>query len=900
MQRHRSILLSTLVLLVCNVLQAQLPQASEADTIYAPKIDYAHPVTKTIAGVTISGAHGYDEQVLLGYTGLKVGDKIEIPGSITTAVVQQFTRNGTFANAHVLATKYVGDQVWLEVRLEQYPRIASVSFHNIKKSEQEDLQAKTGLRESMQLSPNVLNRTEQLIHKYYNEKGYSEMEVTFDQAPDLSREGYVKLTISVDKKYKTKVANIYFSGNEALSNTDLRKAMKKTNETFRLNRGNLWNSLLELFQSKKFIQETYQEDLRNIIDAYHKAGYRDAEILSDSIARNPENDKQIDIFIKLSEGDKYYIKDINFIGNTKYPTPLLEAMLGIQKGDVYDQDRLSKRLYMEDDAVSNLYYNNGYIFSSIDPVETFVEGDSVALDLRIIEGPQATIDKVIIRGNHDIYEEVIRRELFTKPGKLFSKEDMMNSWTTLNQLGHFNPEKSFPTPIPNAQDGTVNIEYPLERRNNDKFELSFGWSQAGLIGRAGINFSNFSIYNLFHPKAYKGIIPQGDGQSLALNAMSNGRYYHSFSLQFSDPWFGGKRPNYFTASLYYSMQTAIDTRYYNNRSRGLGNYPNYYGGYGYGGYGYGGYGNYGYDGGYSQSLMENSYNPNQSMHIFGASVGFGKRLNWPDNWFNLNATLNYSHYYLRDWVYETFQGFHNGHANDISLSIALSRNSIDNPIYTRRGSSFTLSVNATPPYSLWDGIDYSNPNLKSSYRYRFVEYHKWKFSGKVFTPLMNPSTVKYTPVLMSRIDAGFIGHYTPFKRSPFGTYYMGGDNMSGYVGNFLNETIPLRGYSNGSIAGGNYGYAYAYMRMMAELRVPVLFEGQYNVWAIAFLEAGNAWQELSRFNAFNLKRSAGVGFRITLPFLGILGLDWGYGFDKPDGSSQRGGSNIHIVLGQEF
>jgi len=419
------------------------------------------------------------------------------------------------------------------------------------------------------------------------------MEVTFDQEPDLSREGYVKLTISVDKKYKTKVANIYFSGNEALSNTDLRKAMKKTNETFRLNRGNLWNSLLELFQSKKFIQETYQEDLRNIIDAYHKAGYRDAEILSDSIARNPENDKQIDIFIKLSEGDKYYIKDINFIGNTKYPTPLLEAMLGIQKGDVYDQDRLSKRLYMEDDAVSNLYYNNGYIFSSIDPVETFVEGDSVALDLRIIEGPQATIDKVIIRGNHDIYEEVIRRELFTKPGKLFSKEDMMNSWTTLNQLGHFNPEKSFPTPIPNAQDGTVNIEYPLERRNNDKFELSFGWSQAGLIGRAGINFSNFSIYNLFHPKAYKGIIPQGDGQSLALNAMSNGRYYHSFSLQFSDPWFGGKRPNYFTASLYYSMQTAIDTRYYNNRSRGLGNYPNYYGGYGYGGYGYGGYGNYG-------------------------------------------------------------------------------------------------------------------------------------------------------------------------------------------------------------------------------------------------------------------------------------------------------------------
>ncbi|WP_299281437.1 POTRA domain-containing protein [uncultured Porphyromonas sp.] len=900
MQRYYNILFALIALLTVTSVSAQVA-TTPADTVYAPAIDYARPVTKTIAGVTITGTQGYDQEVLLGYTGLKVGERIEIPGAATTAVVQQFTRNGTFANARVLVTKYVGDKVWLEVQLEQHPRIASVTFHNIKKSEREDLETKTGLRESMQLSPNVLDRTEQLIQKYYNEKGYSDMEVTFDQQPDLSREGYVKLGITVDKKYKTKIANIYFSGNKALSDTDLRKAMKKTNETFRLNRGNLWNSFLELFQSKKFIQDVYREDLHNILEAYHKAGYRDAEILSDSIARNPKNDKQIDIFITLSEGHRYYIKDINFVGNTKFPTPLLEAMLGMQHGDVYDQDRLTKRLYVEDDAVANLYYNNGYIFSGIDPVETYVEGDSVSLDLRIVEGPQATIDKVIIRGNHDIYEEVVRRELFTKPGKLFSKEDMMNSWMTLNQLGHFDPEKSFPTPIPNPQEGTVDIEYSLQRRNNDKFELSFGWSQAGVIGRAGINFTNFSIYNLFHPKAYRGLIPQGDGQTLSLNAMSNGRYYHSFSLQFSDPWFGGKRPNFFTASLFYSMQTAIDTRYYNNRTQGMGYYPGYYGGYGgYGGYGYGGYGGYGYDGGYRQSLMENSYNPNQSMHIFGATVGFGKRLNWPDNWFNVNATLNYTHYYLRDWVYETFQGFHNGHANDISLTLALSRNSIDNPIYTRRGSSFTLSVSATPPYSLWDGIDYSNINLKSEDRYRFVEYHKWKFSGKVFTPLMNPVTVKYTPVLMTRLDAGFIGHYTPFKRSPFGTYYMGGDNMSGYVGNFLNETIPLRGYSNGSIAGGNYDYAYAYMRMMAELRVPILFEGQYNVWAVAFLEAGNAWRDISSFNAFNLKRSAGVGFRITLPFLGMLGLDWGYGFDKPDGSSQRGGSNIHIVMGQEF
>lgn len=902
-QSIRLTLLTILLVLTASIstTAAQSP-VSANDTIYAPKIDYAHPVSKVIAGITITGGEGYDEQVLLGISGLRVGDQIEIPGVSTIGVIQQFMRNGLFANTQVLATKYVGDRAWLEIRLEQHPRISSITFHNIKKSEQEELETKTALRQGVQFTPNVQDRTRQLIKKYYDEKGYSEMEVQFAQKPDNARPGYVILDINVDKKNKTKISNIYIEGNKALSDATLKDAMKKTNETFRLGRGNLWTSLKELFLSKKFIEDDYREDLNNLVNRYHKAGYRDAEISLDSVAKDPKNPNNVEIFIKVNEGSKYYIKDIRFVGNTKYQTDLLEAMLGIRPGDVYDQDRLNNRLYVDDDAVANLYYNNGYIFSGIDPVETYVSGDSVSLDLRITEGPQATINKITIRGNNDIYEEVVRREIYTKPGRLFSKEDMMNSWMALNQLGHFDPEKSMPTPLPNPEDGTVDIDYPLARRNNDKFELSFGWSQSGVIGRAGINFTNFSIYNLFHPSAYRGIIPQGDAQTLSLNAMSNGRYYHSFSLQFTDPWFGGKRPNFFTASLFYSMQTALDTRYYNNRTRGMGYYPGYYGGYG----GYGGYDPYGYgygyggDGGYRQSMMENSYNPNQSMQMFGGTIGFGKRLNWPDNWFNFNATLNYTHYRLRDWVYETFQGFHNGHSNDISLTLALSRSSIDNPIYTRRGSSFNFSVSATLPYSMWDKIDYANPNLSSADRYRFVEYHKWKFSGKVFTPLLNPLTVKYTPVLMSRVDFGFIGHYNPFKRSPFGTYYMGGDNMSGYVGGFLNETIPLRGYSNGSIAGNNYDYAYSYLRMLAELRIPVLFEGQYNIWALAFVEAGNAWKNLSDFNAFNLKRSAGVGFRITLPFLGVLGLDWGYGFDMPDGSNQRGGSNIHVLLGQEF
>ena len=709
------------------------------------------------------------------------------------------------------------------------------------------------------------------------------------------------MLIVIDKKSKIKVAEIIFKGNEALSDAQLRKAMKKTNEVFSLSKGRAWSSILEMFSSKKFIEKEYREDLNNIIKRYQEAGYRDAEILSDTIYR--DGNKRIKIEIALNEGKKYYISSLRFVGNTKYPSDFLTSVLGIKAGDTYNQKRLDSRLVSDEDAVAKLYYNNGYIFARIDPVETAVKDDSVALDLRIMEGPQATINKVIIKGNDILYENVIRRELYTKPGKLFSTDDLMNSYMALNQIDQFDPEKSVPTPIPNPQDGTVDIEYKLEPKRSDKFEISLGWSQAGLILRVGLKFTNFSIYNLFHPEMYKGIIPQGDGQTLAIDAMTNGRYYQQYGISFIDPWFGGKKPNYFSTSIFYSRQTALDTRYYNNQI-GYGGYGFYdpygygyggYGGYGYGGYGYGGYGGYG-----NNALMENAYNPNQSLQILGASIGFGKRLNKPDNWFQLYLSANYNLYMLKDWIYDTFRGFHDGNANDISFQIRFSRTSIDNPIYTRRGSDFSLSLTATPPYSLFDKKDYSDPRLSSKERYRFIEYHKWRFSGKVFTPLLNPSLVQYTPVIMTRFDMGFIGSYTRYKLSPFGTYYMGGDGMSGYVGSYMNETIGLRGYANGAIAGNNYDYAYSFLRLTAEFRVPILFKGQTNIWALAFVEAGNAWSEIADFNPFALKRSAGVGVRITLPMIGLLGVDWGYGFDRPNGSMQRGGSNVHFILGQEF
>jgi len=897
---YRIVLLALLLLPVTFSLRAQQADSLQV-AVPSPEVNYASPHIYRIVGISIKGGEGYDDAVLLSLSGLSVGDEVEIPGMAISDAVRRFMRNGYFQNATIKLVKTVGNQAWLEIVLRQRPKVSAVTYKGIKQSEKKELDERLGLKPGAQVTPNTANRTRQLITKYFNEKGFSDVSVDISTSDDLSQRNHVNMLIVIDKKSKIKVAEIIFKGNKALSDAQLRKAMKKTNEVFSLSKGRAWSSILEIFSSKKFIEKEYREDLNNIIKRYQEAGYRDAEILSDTIYR--DGNKRIKIEITLNEGKKYYISSLRFVGNTKYPSDFLTSVLGIKAGDTYNQKRLDSRLVSDEDAVAKLYYNNGYIFARIDPVETAVKDDSVSLDLRIMEGPQATINKVIIKGNDILYENVIRRELYTKPGKLFSTDDLMNSYMALNQIDQFDPEKSVPTPIPNPQDGTVDIEYKLEPKRSDKFEVSLGWSQAGLILRVGLKFTNFSIYNLFHPEMYKGIIPQGDGQTLAIDAMTNGRYYQQYGISFIDPWFGGKKPNYFSTSIFYSRQTALDTRYYNNQI-GYGGYGFYdpygygyggYGGYGYGGYGYGGYGGYG-----NNALMENAYNPNQSLQILGASIGFGKRLNKPDNWFQLYLSANYNLYMLKDWIYDTFRGFHDGNANDISFQIRFSRTSIDNPIYTRRGSDFSLSLTATPPYSLFDKKDYSDPRLSSKERYRFIEYHKWRFSGKVFTPLLNPSLVQYTPVIMTRFDMGFIGSYTRYKLSPFGTYYMGGDGMSGYVGSYMNETIGLRGYANGAIAGNNYDYAYSFLRLTAEFRVPILFKGQTNIWALAFVEAGNAWSEIADFNPFALKRSAGVGVRITLPMIGLLGVDWGYGFDRPNGSMQRGGSNVHFILGQEF
>ncbi len=855
-----------------------------------PVISYSlSPKRYKIADIAVTGVkNNYEDYVLIGVSGLSIGDEVAIPGEEITAAIKRFWRNGLFSDVKILATKIEGDQVWIEIQLRQRPRISEINYKGIKKGEREDLEAKLGLRKGNQVTPNLLDRAKIYIQKYFDGKGFKNVDIDIVQKDDVSKDGEVIIDINIDKNEKTKINRIYFTGNKELKDYDLKKAMKKTNERFSLKR-DFRTSIREMFSTKKFTTEEYENDKKNIIDKYNEKGYRDAVLLADSVTNFDE--KRVDVFLSIEEGQKYYLKDIRFVGNTHYPTDYLEAVLNMKPGEVYNQKKLNERLSLDEDAVSNVYFNNGYLFFNADPVEVDVHNDSISLEIRIFEGTQATINRIIINGNDRLYEDIVRRELRTKPGMLFSREDLMRSIREIAQMGHFDPENMSPNPLPDPENGTVDIEYNLTSKANDQIEFSAGWGQTGVIGKLSLRFTNFSMNNLLNPKSYKGILPQGEGQTLTLSGQTNGRYYQAYSISFMDPWFGGKRPNTLSVSAYFSKQTDISSQYLSNNS--YGGYPGYMGG------GYMG----GYMGGYNNGFYnyEAAYNPDKYIMMLGASAGYGKRLNWPDDYFQFMATLNYQVYILKDWDYLNYYlNMRNGTSHNINLELLLQRSSIDNPLYTRSGSQFSLSVAATPPYSLWDGKDYASMTNESDHKYRLIEYHKWKFKAKIFSPL-TPTSVKRTPVLMTRVEYGFLGEYNKHKRSPFETFYMGGDGMSGYSSSFSTETIGLRGYENGGIADySNPGYAYS--RLAMELRYPFLLEPSSTIYGLAFVEAGNAWTELKDFSPFNLKRSAGFGVRIFLPMIGLMGIDWAYGFDTPNyrNSTERSGGNFHFIIGQEF
>lgn len=836
------------------------------------EIEYTmHRKTYEIAGIHVTGAENYEEFVLIGFSGLAVGDKIEVPGEQITKSLKRFWKQGLFSDVKIKAEKIEGNKIWLEIALTQRPRVSEVTVNGLKKSMREDIEPKMGIVRGAQMTPNLVDKAKTVAKKELAEKGFHNAEVEVVQWEDRDHPGYVKVAVNIDKKTKTRVGHIYITGNNALSFNKINKAMKKTND----------NNIANMFRTKKFVRDLYEKDKIALIEKYNEIGYRDAYIVADSVVPNPEQpDKKVDVYITVDEGDKYFVRNIDWVGNTVYPYEALNGTLGIKRGDVYNYKKLTERLNSDDDAVSKLYTDQGYLFFNVDPVEVMVEGDSIDFEMRMYEGRPATINKINIVGNTRVYEHVVRRELYTKPGQLYSQSDIMRSLRELAQMGHFDQEKISPDIQPDPEAGTVDITYNLETKSSDQIEFSLGWGATGLVGSIGLKFTNFAIQNIFNKKAYRHIVPQGEGQTFSINARTNGVYYTSVSLSFMEPWLGGKRPNSLSAMVFFSSQTGYSNRYYNSYSNLYNNYASYYA--------------YSGNSDYYQQLQESEADPDKYLRTFGISIGYGKRLHWPDDYFQFYAEASYQAYFMRAWPYLIVT---DGTCHNFSINLQLSRSSIDNPIYTRRGSQFSLGVKFTPPYSLMNHKDYSKMSVNE--RYRMIEYHKWKASAKVFTPLTRDSKL----VLMARAEFGYLGHYTQRAKSPFETFYMGGDGMSSYS-SYSTEYISMRGYTSGSltpydmVTGSNRGYVYDKFTM--ELRYPVSLEQNATIWLLGFLEAGNCYSDIKDFNPFDLKRSAGVGVRLFLPMFGLMGIDWGWGFDKINGSSQYGGSQFHFVLGQEL
>ena len=846
--------------------------------IINPDITYSGtPKTYKLAGLTVTGIEGYEDYVLTGISGLSVGQELEVPGTAITDAVKRYWKHGLFSDVSISADSIVGDNIYLKIHLAPRPRISTINYNGLKKTEREDMEKKLGLVKGGQITPNMIDRAKILAKKYFEDKGYKNAEVFIRQRDDVAAKNQVILDIDVDKKEKLKVRTITIDGDNQLGDKKIKGsllskgAFTKTHEA---------GKLANLLKSKKFTPERWAEDKKNLITKYNEYGFRDAMITKDSVWN--VDPKHVDIYVKVDEGKKYYIRNIKWVGNTVYSTDYLSRLLDMKKGDIYNQTYLNKRLSQDEDAVGNAYWNNGYLFYNLQPTEVNIVGDSIDLEMRITEGQQAHINRVKINGNDRLYENVVRRELRTKPGDLFSKEALQRSARELASMGHFDPEAINPVPEPNYEDGTVDINYNLKQKSNDQVELSLGWGQTGVIGRVGLKLNNFSMANLFRKnRDHRGIMPIGDGETLSLGAQTNGTYYQSYNAQYSTNWLGGKRPIQFSVGMSYSKQTDVSSNYYN--SGYMNNYNNYR--YGYGNYNYNSY--------------ENYYDPDKYVKLLSVYAGWGKRLNWPDDYFTLSLQLQYQRYMLRNWRYFIMS---NGSANNLNLNIALNRTSTDNQLFPRRGSDFSVSLTITPPWSKWDGKDYAHLatdrnsptySQEQQEKYRWVEYHKWKFKARTFTALTSGQKCF---VLMTRVEFGLLGSYNKYKKSPFETYYMGGDGMSGYSTGYAEETVGLRGYENGSLTPyGAEGYAYS--RMSLELRYPFLL-GNTTIYGLGFVEAGNAWTETSKFNPFDMKRSAGLGVRIFLPMVGMMGIDWAYGFDKVFGT--KGGSQFHFILGQEF
>jgi outer membrane protein insertion porin family len=825
-------LFAILFTVISTVALAQVPNQQRptlTKSIPADSLSYLTPKDYIIGGVTVTGTKNLDKDVLVQISKLNKGDRINMPGEQSAAVVKRMYEQGLFDDVQLNITKINLDTVYFEIVVVERPRLSRLHITGIRKGEIEDLQKKLSDKTSKIVNENLLSTTTAIIKKHFAEKGFLNTTVDIKQRKDPGDANSVILDVAVDKKQKVRINQVTFEGNTAFTSKKLRKFLKKTRER-------RWYNV---FGSRKFLRDKYDEDKQNLIDKMQGKGYRDAQILSDSVWKH--DDQTVNVKIKLFEGHKYYFGNITWSGNAQYPAALLNKLLRVKKGDVFSEEELNKRLSgptPNNDDVSTLYLDNGYLTYNADPVQTRIHNDTVDLDIRIYEGPRYTLNRIILKGNDVTNDKVVRREIRTKPGQIFSKELLIRSTREISQLGNFDEQKTEPKPTNiNPADGTVDIIYNVVEKPSDQIELSGGFGGGQLVGTLGLTFNNFSLKNIFNLKAYKPL-PKGDGQKLSIRGQSSGRTYQNYSFTFTEPWLGGKKPIFFALSAY--TQLSSTGQYY--------------------------------------AKSDPRYN---NLRINGIGVTLGKRLTWPDNYFQLNYSLNFDHYNLDNYPGYIFT---NGTSYNIKLTQTLQRNSLDVPIFPTQGSNIMLTLQGTPPYSLFNNINYKLPPPQEEV-YHFVEYYKFKYDAQWFQKIVGKL------VLMSQVRFGFLGEYNSVvPASPFERFKLGGDGMQSYQFLQGSDIIGLRGYQNFSIipvgttytADTNPGST-IYDKFTFELRHPVIASQSATIFVLAFAEGGNVWNSFDQYNPFNVRRSVGVGARIFLPIFGLLGLDYGYGFDKIPG-----------------
>ena len=838
-------------------------------------IDYSSPRKYEIGGITVQGANYVDANVLAMLSGLSVGDEITVPGDDISTAIRKIWDQGMFEDVAINATNIMGSKIFLQIVIQEKPRVSKFSFNGVKKSEADDIRNKINLSRGDFATNHLEAKTISIIKDYYADKGYYNAEINIQQVPDTTRNNYVDLIIDVNKGRKVKIGKINIVGNDNLSDAQILTSMKETKQKGVLNPldplgPTVVNTLADIFtlkplkaiteveeyfyenyrprifKSSKFLESTYEEDKQNIIRKYNARGYRDAIIVRDSVYAIDDHDLGIDIVI--DEGNLYHFRDINWSGNTKYSDETLNSVLGIKKGDVYNKDLLTTNLTYSETSldVTSLYMDDGYLFFRAEPVEVQVENDSIDLEIRMTEGKQARINNVTLKGNRKTNDFVVIREMYSRPGQLFSRSDVSRTVRELATLGFFNQESINPNIMPNYTDGTVDIEYEVEEANADQVSASAGWGYNMLILQAGLSFTNFSMRNIFKKDAWRPI-PGGDGQKLSLNVSTYGTRFINYSLSFTEPWLGGRKPNSLTTAIY-------------------------------------------------QSFYSNGYKRKDENFGFfrqtGGTVGLGSRLTWPDDYFTIYHGISLNNYRLKNYSGIFNFGTGNGSFNMISYNINIGRNSVSQPLYPRNGSEVQLSLEITPPLSLLNAKDYAS--MSEDEKYKWIEMHKWKFKAAWYSELYEKL------VLMTRVRFGYLGHYNnDIGPTPFHRFYLGGDGIGTY--NFdSREIIGMRGYKNEALTPGANSVAQGgniFTKYTLELRYPLSLNPSATIYAMGFLEAGNCCLGFKEFNPLDVYRSAGIGARIYLPMFGLLGLDWGYGFDPVPGMSDAAGSQFHFSIG---